>query len=326
MFETDPLHIGLSSTDRTLPLMLGEVSTPGLNLNVQWGSSGDIFRRALIEQEFDVTEMSLAAFSIMVARDESPFIGLPVVLSRMFRHGCIFVRSDNVIQRLEDLEGTRIGVPEIQMTAVVWLRGILQNHHGVDIEQVDWVRGGVNRAGPIQEKIKFTPSERFSVTDLPEKSLNQALLDDDIDAIISPHRPKGLRDKSLRVLLKDTRQAELHYFSTSGIFPSMHLLVMRKEAYHRNILSLKDLYHCFLESKNISIKRLSSLDALPVMVPWLVQEMERTRELMGVDYWPYGFTLIRDELQVFLAYLDQQALLKRALKPEDLIAPELIDT
>ncbi|MEC7647526.1 MAG: ABC transporter substrate-binding protein, partial [Pseudomonadota bacterium] len=90
---TTSLTVGISTNDRMLPLLLGDVPTPGLDLTFDRASPIGIFRRALQEGAFDVTEMSFAAYSILMSRGERPFVGIPVFVSRMFRHGCVFVRT-----------------------------------------------------------------------------------------------------------------------------------------------------------------------------------------------------------------------------------------
>ena len=98
--------------------------------------------------------MSFAAYSILMSRGERPFVGIPVFVSRMFRHGCVFVRTDGDIAQPEDLAGARVGIPEYQMTAVVWMQGILDEYHGVD-PKGSVNRGGVMRRADAARKCRF---------------------------------------------------------------------------------------------------------------------------------------------------------------------------
>jgi 4,5-dihydroxyphthalate decarboxylase len=324
---TTSLTIGISTNDRMLPLMLGDVPTPGLNLTFDRSSPIGIFRRALQEGAFDVTEMSFAAYCILMSRGDRPFVGIPVFVSRMFRHGCVFVREGSGIEIPEQLAGSRIGIPEYQMTAVIWMRGILDEYHGVDPRAVQWVRGGVNQPGARGEKMPLLLPDGYSITDLPEdRSLNEALLDGDIDALITTRMPEGMKSGGMRYLFPDVKAAERNYYKTSGIFPIMHLLVLRREIFDRDPSLAQALYDAFLAAKETSLARLYDIDALSVMVPWLVPEMEASFAALGRDPWPYGYRANRKDFNVFLRYLEKQELLAGPLSPEELFAPELLNT
>ena len=323
---TTALTVGISTNDRMLPLLLGDVPTPGLDLTFDRSSPNDIFRRALQGGDFDVTEMSFAAHAILISRDKQPFVGLPIFVSRMFRHGCVFVRSDSDIERPEDLAGARIGIPEYQMTAVVWMRGILNEYHNVNSKEVRWVRGGINSPVGRGEKIPLQLPEGYDITDLEGQSLSEALTANKIDAMITTRLPTGLENGSLRCLFPNVKETERAYYMASSIFPIMHLLVLRREIYERNPDLAGALYNCFSAAKAASLERLYDIDALSVMVPWLMPEMAQTSSFFGRDPWPYGLAANKRELEVFLAYLDQQELLQVPLKTGDFFVPELQGT
>tara|TARA_B100000676_G_scaffold301643_1_gene349140 strand:- start:608 stop:1582 length:975 start_codon:yes stop_codon:yes gene_type:complete len=323
---TNALTVGISTNDRMLPLLLGDVPTPGLDLTFDRSSPNDIFRRALQEGDFDVTEMSFAAHAILISRGKQPFVGLPVFVSRMFRHGCVFVRSDSDIERPEDLAGARIGIPEYQMTAVVWMRGILNEYHNVNPKEVRWIRGGVNSPVGRGEKIPLQLPEGYDITDLEGQSLSDALTANKIDAMITTRLPTGLENGSLKCLFPNVKETERAYYMASGIFPIMHLLVLRRQIYERDPDLACALYNCFSAARAASLQRLYEIDTLSVMVPWLVPEMAQTSGFFGSDPWPYGLAANHKELEVFFAYLNQQQLLRAPIQPKDLFVPELLGT
>ena len=322
---TTRLTVGISTNDRMLPLLLGDVPTPGLDLTFDRASPIGIFKRALDEGAFDVTEMSFAAYCILLSRGETPFVGLPVFVSRMFRHGCVFVREGGPIEAPEDLRNARIGIPEYQMTAIVWMRGILGEFHGVDPQSVQWVRGGVNAPGGRGEKMPLRLPDTYMISDIEDRSLNDVLLAGEVDALITTRLPEGL-GKGVRPLFTDVKAAERAYYDASGVFPIMHLLVLRREVYERDQTLARALYDAFLAAKRHSLERLYDIDALAVMVPWLVPEMAESFVVLGRDPWPYGCAANRDDFDVFLRYLRQQELLEAPLSREALFARELLDT
>jgi 4,5-dihydroxyphthalate decarboxylase len=85
----------------------------------------EAFHRAFANQDFDITELSASSLILATARGRSSYYALPIFLSRMFRHSAIYIRTDRGIRSPADLRGRLIGVPEYQMTAALWVRGIL---------------------------------------------------------------------------------------------------------------------------------------------------------------------------------------------------------
>jgi 4,5-dihydroxyphthalate decarboxylase len=326
MTEPLRLHAGIAISDRVAPLLNGEVAHPEIKFNFDRAAPNDIFWRALHEGAFDITEMSFAGHAILTSRDENPFVGLPVYTSRMFRHGAIYVSRRSGIKEPQDLRGRRVGVPEYQMTAAVWLRGLLDEIYGLAPSDIVWRTGGVN-ARRHPERVALRPPSDVSITAIgANETLNAMLLAGDIDAIIAPQMPAAFRDGNpeVRRLFESSRAVEQIYYRDTGIFPIMHILVMRRtlaEAYPNLPLRLFDLFDC---ARRKSLSALNDTDALAVMLPWLVQEYEATRAIMGKDYWSYGVAQNRPTIEAFLRHLERQALLARSLRIEDLFLPEFV--
>jgi 4,5-dihydroxyphthalate decarboxylase len=316
------LKVGMSINDRMLPILTGQVTAPSIELQFESATPSALFWRALHEGAFDVTEMSLAAHAILKSRGENPFVGLPVFTSRMFRHGSIFVSSTSGIMTPQDLAGRRVGIPEYQMTAAVWLRGILQEFYGVKPAQISWVTGGVNKTGR-KERIKLDLPSDVRVEAIDDTAtLSDMLLANKIDAIMAPQVPDAFRhgDDRVRRLFSDSRQVEEAYFAETGIFPIMHLAVVRRELLAAEPELLAPLFHLFDDARRMALSTLTDADAPYVMLPWQVAAAEQTRTLMGDDYWPYGIEPNRQVLATFIRYLDEQGLLAKPIDVEDLFA------
>jgi 4,5-dihydroxyphthalate decarboxylase len=84
----------------------------------------------LDKKEFDVSELSLASYTALKGRGECPFVAVPVALSKIFRHSCIYVRSGAGINT-PDLKGKRVGISQWSSTGLVFMRGMLQHDYGV---------------------------------------------------------------------------------------------------------------------------------------------------------------------------------------------------
>ncbi|MFC7693446.1 hypothetical protein ACFQY5_31795 [Paeniroseomonas aquatica] len=153
-----PLTMAMAATDRTRPVLDGRVAIGGVDLNPIIGEPEDIFRRALRDKAFGVTELSMGSHIVTTARGDSGYVGIPVFLSRAFRHSAIYIRTDRGIRTAADLAGRTIGLPEYQQTAALWVRGILREHYGVDTRGIRWRIG--------TERIAITLPAGFDVAPL----------------------------------------------------------------------------------------------------------------------------------------------------------------
>src|SRR5579863_4840466 len=128
--------------DRTRGLLEERIPIDGIELMYLNLPVEETFFRMLRHREFDVAELSLSSYTLSLFRENPPFIAIPVFPSRVFRHSCIYVNADSGIREPKDLAGKRIGNPEFQMTAVVWIRGILSDEYGVPVASPRYFTGG----------------------------------------------------------------------------------------------------------------------------------------------------------------------------------------
>jgi len=126
----------------------------------------------------------------------------------------------------------------------------------------------------------------------------------------------------VRRLFVDPRAAEEQYAAETGIFPIMHVVVLRRDVYERRPWLARSLFTAFEQAKRATEDRMGETAANRYMLPWLYDEVERTRRLLGNDYWPYGLPANRATLEVFLRYAHEQGLTARRLRPEELFVPE----
>ena len=133
--------------DRTRALFDGAVGIDGCDLVASAMSPEEAFHRAFKYQEFDITELSMSSYMNVQSRAGSPYIGIPAFVSRLFRHSSIYIRTDRGIEKPEDLAGKTIGVPEYQMTAALWVRGILEDEYDVKASSIHWRNGDIGDVG-----------------------------------------------------------------------------------------------------------------------------------------------------------------------------------
>lgn len=298
------LTLACTASDRTRPILDGRVQIPGVEVIGLPGEPEDIFRRALQDKAFEITELSMASHIVTTARGDSAYIGVPVFPSRAFRHSGVFVRADAGITRAEDLRGRRIGLPEYQQTAAMWMRGILADRHGIGPEDVEWVVGSQEVAGGT-ERLPIRLPDRIRMRRIaPDETLNGLLLDGGIDAIITPRPPSSFLDGSRRVvrLWPDYRAAETAYYQATGFFPIMHCIALRRDVAERNPWLPLELFRAFSAAKALALDEVQRNNFLRVSLPWIAAHYEETAALMGADPWPYGLARNRAELQAMVDY------------------------
>ena len=321
------LTFGCWNYDRTRALMDGSVQPDGIDLNYLNMPVEETFFRMLRHKEFDVAEMSLSSYSVSMSRDPRPFVAIPVFPSRFFRHSCIYVNANSGIREPKDLIGKKIGNPEYQMTAPVWIRGILSDHYGVPVDSVTYYTGGEEEPGR-SEKIRLDLPPNIKVHSIgPEQTLAQMLLDGEIDALYTARMPSSFLKGGGKVkrLFEDYEQVERNYFRETGIFPIMHTVAIRRDVYEANRWVARSMMKALEESQKRTYEDLYETAALKAMLPWLTSHVEQVRREMGEDFWPYGFEKNEETLRTFLRYHFEQGLSKRLLKPEELFAPEALE-
>jgi 4,5-dihydroxyphthalate decarboxylase len=319
--------MGCWNYDRTRGLMDGHIQPDGIDLNYLNMEVEETFFRMLRNREFDVAEMSLSSYSVSLFRD-SPFIAIPIFPSRFFRHSCIYVNANSGIKTAKDLIGKKIGNPEYQMTAPVWIRGVLSDEYGVPVDSVTYYTGGEEEPNR-DEKLKLDLPSNIKVQSIgPTQTLAQMLVTGEIDALYTARMPSTFRTQPDKVkrLFENFVPVEQEYFTRTGIFPIMHTVVIRRDIYEKNRWVAQSLYKAFAEAQQETYKDLYETAALKTMLPFLTAHVEETRRVMGDDFWPYGFQKNEKTLETFLRYHFEQGLSKKLLTPKELFAPETLES
>jgi len=315
------LSVAIGDYDRNRPLIDGAVQIDGVDPIFMTLPPEEIFFRAFRNQDFDVCELSLSSFSVKTAQGDCPYVGIPAFLSRAFRHTSIYVRTDRV-KKPADLKGRKVGVPEYQLTANVWARGILEDDFGVTPADIHWIRAGIEDANrPEKIKIKLPDGVRMD-NGRAGASISELLIKGEIDGFIAPRPPSHIEGHpNIGWLFPDPTAAAKDYFKRTGIFPIMHLLGVRRTVVDKHPWLPAALMKAFEQSKAAALVKLSDTSATKVTLPFIEEQLKTTRELMGEDYWAYGLEPNRKTLETFLRRHHAEGLSQRLLKPEELFHP-----
>tara|TARA_Y100000780_G_scaffold105219_1_gene95594 strand:+ start:7892 stop:8869 length:978 start_codon:yes stop_codon:yes gene_type:complete len=314
------LNIACWDYDRTRPLTDGRVQPEGINLDITVLRPREIFPRMLQDQEFHASEMSLASYVILKARDQCPFVAIPVMLSKMFRHDCIYVRPDAGINEPADLRGKRIGLPQYSSTAGVFIKGLMQHEYGVSPQQMTWFMGGQDTPAPAPLVPLDLPDD-IHLEFIPEdKTLEGMLADGELDALFATYIPNLFLSGSPTIarLFPNFKEVEQDYYRRTGIFPIMHTVVIREDVHREHPWVAASLYEAFSQAKDLAVGGLYDTDALALTLPFLIDHLEESRRIFGSDYWSYGVESNRPALEGLSQYVVDQGLAPRVVSTEEL--------
>jgi 4,5-dihydroxyphthalate decarboxylase len=318
-----PLTLACWDYDRTRPLIDGRVQPQGIDLNVLVFRPHETFPRMLERQEFQVSELSLASYTTLKARGACPFVAVPVALSKIFRHSCIYVRTDAGIATPEDLKGKRVGTMQYGSTGSVFMRGMLQHEYGVRPEDIHWFMGALDTPGP-RPLIPLNLSEQIRLDFLTETQTLEGMLEaGELDALMSLYIPSTFQRGSPRIarLFPNYKEVEQDYYRRTRIFPIMHTVVVREDVHREYPWVARSIYRAFCEARDVAVNGLYDTDALRLSLPWLIDHVEETWRVFGKDFWAYGLEPNRPTFEAIGQYVHEQGLAPRTVSPDELFAP-----
>jgi len=309
--------------DRTRPLIDGRVKPEGIDLDIQLHRPRVTFQRMLDSREFQVSELSLASYTALKARGQCPFVAIPVALSKIFRHSCMYVRTDSGIRTPADLKGKRVGTSQYSSTGLCFMRGMLQHEYGVRSEDMHWFMGGLNSfVEPPLIPLNLPPAIKLEF--LKEGQTLEKMFDaGELDALLSLYIPNSFLQGKPHIarMFPDFKAVEQDYYRRTKIFPIMHTVVVREDVHRAHPWVAESLYRAFCEARDLAVDGLYDTDALRVALPWLLDHVEETWRVFGKDFWPYGIEANRPTWAAIGQYVHEQGLAPRAVTPVELFAP-----
>ena len=318
-----PLTLACYDYDRVRPLIDGRVKPQGLDLNIIVSRPRETFQRMLDDQEFEASELSLASYATLISRGDNPFQAIPVALSKIFRHSCIYVRAGAGIERAQDLRGKRVGTTQYGSTAVVYLRGMLSDEFAIKAQDMAWTVGGLEK--PTEQPLlalQLPPEVEIEFLGQGETLLGR-MEEGRLDALLSIYIPRPFLEGSPRIkrLWPDYKRVEQDYYKNTGIFPVMHTVVVRRDVLERDPWIARELYAAFKAARNMAVDHLYDTDALMLSLPWLLDHIEENWRVFGKDFWSYGLESNRPALTALGRYVHEQSLGPRIVRPEEIFPP-----
>jgi 4,5-dihydroxyphthalate decarboxylase len=321
------LSLSVCDYDRTRAIFDGRAPIEGCDVTAVNLAPEESFHRAFKFAEFDVSEISMSSYTMTTARGDAHYIAVPAFVSRLFRHSSLYIRTDRGIARPQDLKGKLIGLPEYQMTANVWVRGILQDEYGVKPSDIRWRRGGLEEAGREERSPIKLPPEIELIQVPHDRTLSHMLAEGELDGLVSARAPSCFLDGSPDVgrLFPNYPEVEAAYFQKTRIFPIMHAIGIRRSLVEAHPWLAVSVYKAFVKAKQIAMEEIGQIGHLAVSLPWCVADYERARGALGADYWSYGATENRHVLEKLAQYSFDQGLSARKLPFAEMFVPSTYD-
>ncbi len=316
--------------DRVRAIMDGQVTVEGADVSFNVENIYALNRYAIgPEKKYEVTEIGLIPYVTKYINDDfRDYTLIPVFILRLFRHRNVFVRADSGIEKPEDLRGKRVGTPGYGMSANTWIRGFLLDEYGVKADDMQWIETTKSSDGGATNTVlgKYYFADDFPlVKGPPDVDESELLLSGECDALITAITPSAFLEGNPKIkqIFPDLRAAEMEYYRKTQLFPIMHVIAIRPDVLKENPWLAKAVFEMYSKAKLKAYNNLESLESR-VTLPWVTQEFEDTRRLMGKNFWKYGIEANRKELELIMRYVYEQGLVKRRLKFEELFHPSTL--
>jgi len=313
------LTIATEDYDHFRDFREGAVQAEGIEHTWLMPELHEIFARFTFNREWDVSELSFAKFSTQVTRKDADIIALPIVCSRHFRFSAFYVNKNSKIKTPEDLKGKSIGSPEWAHTAAVYMRGWLNDEHGVKLTDVHWYQAGTNEAGRT-EKVELSLPKGVKLTRRDDATLSDMLAKGEIDCALVARPPdcfvKGHPD--VVRLFPDFLDMEEKYYARTKVWPIMHVIAIKRSILDQYPWVAGSLYNAFNLSKNRAHARMFEQSVSRYPLPWLTTYARRMRDMFGGDPFPFGIEENRPTFEQFLRYVHEQGIAHRHAKVEEI--------
>jgi len=319
--------------DRVDGLIDGRVPVSGCNVRFEAARIGEMNTHVFSGSGTrEVTEIGLLPFMLAFANEEfRDYALIPVFPLRLFRHKSIFVRTDARIETPEDLRGRKIATPGYSSTSLTWIRGIMRHEYGVKSDEIRWVvssKDSSAKASGGASKFENVLPSGIAIEKGPKgKDESDMLVDGDVDALFHAAQPRAFVEghPNVRRLFPDYRRTERAYYAKTGVFPIMHAVAIKKEVIRANPWLPKAVFDAYSSAKQLAYNYMKNSAWYADSLPWIGQEFEETRKLMGDNYWSYGIDANRTALEAIFQYAHEQGLAGRKLSVEELFHPSTLE-
>jgi 4,5-dihydroxyphthalate decarboxylase len=289
MAEKITLKAMLGDYPNTKALKTGAVSSPLIDFQfVEVKVANTFFKRTVREKEFDVSELAIVTY-LMAKHYGTPYILLPATVVGRGQHHTIAYNPERGELKPQDLNGKRVGIRAYSVTTATWVRGILANEYGVDLDSVKWV----TFEDPHVAEYKDPPTATRAA---PGKEIGKMLLDGELDAAVLGDK---LPDPRLKPLIPDAEGVARAWAARNGGVPINHMVVVRDTIAKERPDVVREIYRLLQESKRAANLPTAGTPEDPIR---------------------FGIEENRQALERIIAITAQQKLIPRAFTVDELFA------
>ena len=325
------LSLGMASNPRTWPILDGTVKADGIDLVPSIVHGSELFWRQLRFADFDVSEMSFSSLMMSMAHGDDRWTGLPVFTTRNFFHTGMLVRKDSGIEKPEDLKGKRVGVPEYQQTAALWIRGALQHEFGVEPKDMTfWMERNPEHSHGAATG--FKAPEGVTINQIPlEKSIGSMMLSGELDATLLYLVDPNLVDRStadlwnhpdIKFLFPDRKAEGARYYKATGLYPINHGMVVRRSIVDQEPWVMLNLLTAFQNAAKVADQRRVEQASYHAEAGLISPE---AAEALKQPMVTHGITANRKVLETATQYSFEQGLTPKLAKLEDIFGASTME-
>jgi 4,5-dihydroxyphthalate decarboxylase len=321
------LSIALDRYDRHFPFFDGTVKIPDeikldvkqVGQSVQLRDGIDRHGRMLHDEEYDICEFSMSSFLMAKARN-LPIVGIPVFPRRLFSQSQMWVHPDSNLWYPRDLIGKKVALSSFQTTLSLLAKGDMKFYYDTPWEEIHWL---LTR----KEKVDFSVKQGVKVDFIGNRQNLGVMLDaGEIDAFFLPHPPSSVMkgETAARRLFADCQSEELAYYQEYKDFPIMHVIAIRQSLLDKEPWLANVIMDMFNEANRIANEYYE--DPNWSRLAWGRHYYELERSKFGEDPWCNGFSRNRTNVERFIKYSHDQAMIEVPYPPESLFAEQTLDT
>ena len=222
----------------------------------QYSPTNKGFKPMVREAAFDVSEMAIVTY-LMARSFGKPMVLLPNVVVARFQHAFALYNAKRGMLKPADLNGKRVGIRSFTTTTGAWLRGILANNHGVDLDSIDWITFEDAHVAEYRDTTKRVPAG---------KQIVKMLIDGELDAVLGEKSDHP----DLKPLFADVAVEEKNWFAKHKVVPINHMVVVSKRLSETHPDAVREVHRLLTQAA----------DDAPKATRSSADEMRRSLELI----------------------------------------------
>jgi 4,5-dihydroxyphthalate decarboxylase len=342
------LTCAFSNNPRVQPLKDGAVRCENIDLEFVTVGAGELFFRNLTYDEFDISEMSISEMLLSKERGDGTkwdWSGIPVFMSKASFWLGIMVNTSSGIEKLSDLKGKRVGVPDYDMTAALWMRVILKELYGIEASDITWFNGrtkelshggalGLDKDPPRGVTLNWLTSDQTF-----DKMLDAGELDAAFGVDPSPPSPGDRTfapidryagtpltgNPRIRRLFSDGGQEVItEFYRKTGIIPVNHMVIVQNRVLREHPWVALELFKACQQSKEIAYDRARRAAMAYMLFPG--NDFKEQASVFGAEPYPFGIEANRNLLERLIQGSLEQGLIRERAKIENIFFRTTLDT